>query len=500
MATATGIWEYIKECAQLLQWMYFKPYTLRKYLSELHSDLNINSDVFRYRNEFETNPRLKRYADQTLWLTAIVPILITAIVALIYVGVTHTEFRFSTSGFFLLGWIVGIWLIKRDAGKCPDQVTTLVNFAILICIVGAIVLLISIGNDLKPDLMVVLGSSLKFLSPFLPATKTMLAIRSFTVGVTGGVVVGLAFSIVGGVAVSVAFAIAGGVAFGDAGGATVSIIFGAVFGVVFGVAVSTLSGIAVVISGCVTSGVIFGVLVSVLIGFARGLADGFTGVSTGLFAFILGVLRIYFWLPEFLWTIFLNFTVAPQFTAASLRKLPPYLDQLIYLPLPFIDNLIIEAHRENPIAARSTIDYLITSTNQQKAAARAQQGIALETLGLCQTPGDIAAIASQLDWIPANDNPIFGPTFPKFLSISQSVQAAYDSTTAYRKLELIESPIRQLETSVKASPYKTPPNSPPSTARSPIDGKPSLPKAASPSPPPPKQNPKSPIPTSPETH
>ena len=68
MATATGIWEYIKECAQLLQWIYFKPYTLRKYLNELHPGLDVNSNVFQYRDEFETNPELKRYADRTWWL------------------------------------------------------------------------------------------------------------------------------------------------------------------------------------------------------------------------------------------------------------------------------------------------------------------------------------------------------------------------------------------------------------------------------------------------
>jgi len=76
----------------------------------------------------------------------------------------------------------------------------------------------------------------------------------------------------------------------------------------------------------------------------------------------------------------------------SPRYLPPRFDQLIVLPLPFIGELIVEAYRENPSAARETIDYLITSTNQQNVAAQAMAGIAVDNLNRCQKLGDIVDI------------------------------------------------------------------------------------------------------------
>jgi hypothetical protein len=45
--------------------------------------------------------------------------------------------------------------------------------------------------------------------------------------------------------------------------------------------------------------------------------------------------------------------------ARALHYLPPRFDELIILPLPFMGELIVEAYRENPSAARETIDYLI---------------------------------------------------------------------------------------------------------------------------------------------
>lgn len=63
--------------------------------------------------------------------------------------------------------------------------------------------------------------------------------------------------------------------------------------------------------------------------------------------------------------------ILPLRPADRRRFLPPQFDQLIILPLPFLPSLIVEAHWENQAAARQTINYLITSTNQQKTAAKA---------------------------------------------------------------------------------------------------------------------------------
>lgn len=203
----------------------------------------------------------------------------------------------------------------------------------------------------------------------------------------------------------------------------------------------------------VVAGVALGVAVGGAVGVAAGVAAGVAfkgalgvagGVAGGV-AFILGVLRVYFWLPEVLWLILLNYTVDQKRAAQILPWLPPYFDQVSYLPLPFISTLIVKAHRENPLAARRTLDYLINFTNQQPAATRAMLGIALETLDRCRSVTDIAASGSQLDWLPQNE-PTFGSAFPQLLSISQSVHAVYQATSPYRKLELLEQPLGQLQT------------------------------------------------------
>lgn len=177
---------------------------------------------------------------------------------------------------------------------------------------------------------------------------------------------------------------------------------------------------------------------------AGGVAFGVAvGVAGGV-AWIFGVLRVYFWLPELLWilTLFLLFSNGKRVNC--LRYLPPRFDELIILPLPFMDVMIVEAYRQNPIAARETINYLITSTNQQKVAAQAISGIAVDILNRCRRLSDIVEIANQLAWIPSPPPKELGAVLPQFFDISQNVRASEEATSPYRKYELLNIPIKAL--------------------------------------------------------
>ena len=167
------------------------------------------------------------------------------------------------------------------------------------------------------------------------------------------------------------------------------------------------------------------------------------GVAVGV-ALILGVLRVYFWLPELLWMLLIFLFARQGKVARYLSYLPPHFDELIYLPLPFIDTLIAESYRENQAAARQTIEYLTTSTNQQKVAAQAMAGIAIDSLNRCQTLSNIIAISDQLAWIPSPPPKQLGTMLPQFLEISQSVRASETATSAYRQTELLTVPITSL--------------------------------------------------------
>ncbi|MEO0969241.1 MAG: AAA family ATPase [Cyanobacteria bacterium J06639_18] len=184
------------------------------------------------------------------------------------------------------------------------------------------------------------------------------------------------------------------------------------------------------------SGVVSGVVPGVVLGVVPGVVSGV--------AFIFGVIRIYFWLPELLWVGWLFLFTPQRRFASKLRYLPHYFDQLIHLPLPFIDTMLIKAYREDPDATRETITYLTNSTNQQKVTARAIVDIALDTLASCRTFRDVITISEELAWISSPSPPEIGQVLPQFIDISRSVQSADMATSVYRKGELLKNPIDSL--------------------------------------------------------
>lgn len=255
-----------------------------------------------------------------------------------------------------------------------------------------------------------------------------------------GVAFGMTFGVVflgvvyNNIALSVAFGVAFGITFG-VGIDAANMVFSLVFGVTIGMAVG-MTGIVAFRVASVAIGVAFSVAVGVTVNVAGGVAVGV--------AWIFGVLRVYFWLPELLWILTL-FLLSPNGKRVNcLRYLPPRFDELIILPLPFINVMIVEAYRKNPIAALETINYLITSTNQQKVAVQAIYGIAVDTLNRCQRLSDIVEIANQLAWIPSPALKELDTVLPQFLDISQNVRASEEATSPYRKYELLNIPINAL--------------------------------------------------------
>ena len=406
---------YVAECTQLLYQTYFQPYTLRQKLRNIHPDLDITTNPFGLKAEFADNPALERYAQQSWWLIALTPIAAVLIFAPFYSLWATEPFDLGRSGLFLLGWWAGLWLARGDSGVWSDRFTK------LIYLVSGLIILLSVGSSLAPDLMATI------LKPLAPVITSLPSIR-FLIPVAYGVALG----VVSGVAFGVAFGVVSGVAFGVANGVVLGVALGVVSGVAFGVAFGVALGVALGVVSGVASGVAFGVASGVVLGVASGVA------------WILGALRVYFWLPELLWLILLNFVVDKRHIARCLRWLPPYFDQLIYLPLPFMSEMIVEAYQQNPSAARDTIEYFTNSTNQQPVAARAMLGIAVDTLDRCRTAGDIAASGSLLNWIPLEDAAV-GSVFPEMIAISQSVNAAYQGTTPYRRLELLQKPLDDLQ-------------------------------------------------------
>lgn len=362
---ASGFWNYVAECVRLLYWIYFKPFSFKRWLHKINPKLRLIAFPFDKPAEFHTNPRLRRYAEQVWWLNTVVPMVAVLLVTPVYSLFSGESFNWFRSFLFLLGWLIGR-IITPDCNR-----NRLVIFIFFVAIL-TIFLAVRFSSDVTRGV-------------------------AFGVAATGMLFgLWLIYPVKLGVAGSVAFDVAFGVVFSMAFGAALGIVFGVPFGVAFGT------------------------------------------------AWILGVLRVYFWLPEFLWilTLFLLFPNGKRVNC--LRYLPPRFDELIILPLPFMDVMIVEAYRKNPRAALETINYLITFTNQQKVAVQSISGIAVDIFNRCQRLSDIVEIANQLAWIPSPPPKELGTMLPQFLDISQNVRASEEATSPYRKYELLNIPINAL--------------------------------------------------------
>ncbi|MEQ9369048.1 MAG: ATP-binding protein [Coleofasciculus chthonoplastes F3-SA18-01] len=409
---------YCLDCLQILYWAYLKPFTFERWLGEIHPELTPRSNPFLMQAEFRRYPRLRRYADQVWWLTVLVPLLIALFVAPIYSFSAGEPFYWQRSSLFLVGWLMGLVVARGGNEGLGEWFTRFFWISVGINLAGNVL------SRLAPEMM----EALPILNLFLSNWFQLVLLEGVVVR---GMVRGVAFNVAGCVAFSVAFGVALSVALNVAVGVTV--------GVTVGVAGSVAGNVIVLF------GVYFGVCFSVLFGVYFGVAVGVAvGVAFGV-AWILGVLRVYFWIPEFLWMVGIGFLSRQGDEAQFLRYLPPRFDELIILPLPFMAELIIAAYRDNPAASRQTIDYLIHSTNQQNVAALAMTGIAVDSLSHCHTTGDIISISDQLAWIPSPPPAKLSRILPQFLEISQSVRASYNATSSYRQFELLQSPITALE-------------------------------------------------------
>ncbi|NJN61454.1 MAG: AAA family ATPase, partial [Coleofasciculaceae cyanobacterium RL_1_1] len=138
---------YVLECLQILYGAFFKPFSLQHQLRTIHPELSPWSSPFELRSEFATNPRLKRYANQAWLLSAIAPLLITAIVAPLYTLFARETFDWVDPGLFFLGWWIGLLFARGDNQSLSIWADrSLYGFT-------AIVLLFALSRNFAPELI-----------------------------------------------------------------------------------------------------------------------------------------------------------------------------------------------------------------------------------------------------------------------------------------------------------------------------------------------------------
>lgn len=421
------VYEYIREYLQLVYWFYFKQYTLRRWLKDIHPELDINTNPFFLGNEFTQNTWLQQYANRMCRTNTLIVFLFLLVIPSIASSFDYISFNWIKSGLTCIIYLVNIWLIQIRLVKQIYISKVLVGAGSCILIIS--ILLFNSQFDLTSIGLVacILNGLIisifcnTFCNIFIPCLMTILYLSNFLFFALGNTLTSITISIVP-IAIFLERCIA--IQFNSKRS-----IFIAPISIVASIVVTILIGIS-----------------------AKANTINIIVLFIGV-AFMFAMLRVYFWIPELIWMLGLQFFSNHNDKSYLLCRLPPYFDQLIILPLPFMAKIIIKSYRQNPVAARSSIDYFITSTNQQAVAKKAMFGIGIETLNQCRYVSDIIGSQIQLDWLPT-DEKTFGKVLPRLLEISHDIDIAYQATTAYNKLELVDrsiSDLQKLQTSLSTA-------------------------------------------------
>ncbi|MCI5139435.1 MAG: hypothetical protein D3922_13720, partial [Candidatus Electrothrix sp. AR1] len=311
-------------------------------------------------------------------------------------------FRWWVSMNFFIGWIIGMLLIRAVKNKIGET-------SVLLLFVAAMALGMA---------------SLSLLSSDNPIYEAM---GWVSIGIWGGV----SLNVFSSTYLVLIFGIVGGIAFSVPLEWPINIPLIVLIYAILSIASSTeYNGIKERLIGMA-----IGTVIGIVIGVKSGIE---TAVAISI-SYALGMLRFYFWLPELLCMFLL--ALWPGRASAKLSWLPSQFDQVIVLPLPFLPGLIAAAYWENQAAARQTINYLIFSTEQQKAARRAMFLIAAEECERCRTIREIASLREQLSWLSEEPS----PGLSSCLAISQEVAAAQEASSPYREARQLGKVIQRFE-------------------------------------------------------
>jgi hypothetical protein len=327
---------YIGECLRLLYWTYFKPYTFKYWLQDIHPDLRPRDNPFSKKAEFDNNPRLHRYAGQIWWINIVVPIVVT-LLFISFNFLTKNQLIYKLNWFsfslFLLCFLIGLILARGN-----NKIGWISLY--FLTIISIIALKFNPDNIIRLAIMIVTG----FVHGFSGGSSYPLAVTlSFSSILSIVYMLPQSYTIIDEPSLNLNI------------GLFIGILLGfnyRIFFINYNLALELLLAIAVLF--------IIGLLVNFV--FAIGIAIGY----------IISILKVYFWLIE-IWWMFIQFLISyfnPHNIDVYLRYTPPFFDEIIILPLPFMDEMIFKTYKTHPQVAEATLDYLIPYTNQQKLASR----------------------------------------------------------------------------------------------------------------------------------
>jgi hypothetical protein len=248
-----------------------------------------------------------------------------------------------------------------------------------------------------------------------------------TAGVVGGMVGGMAFGVTFGVAFSVAFGLAGGLAGGVAFGVASEMVWNVAGGVAGGVAFGVAFG---VVRGAVW-GVVWGVVWSVASGVA-GVVIG-DGVAFGMalsVSCIAGYFRVFLYIFEAPWLWLLS-----RRSGGDIRFSPVTWDEIIWLPLPGLDQQLVNLGRNNRQKGVEAIAEVASSFRQGWAAKNAVLTLMVDDVEAANKIEGIAGMSGSLSWLPQDTRDEMKSLLLGLDEISRHARAAVESETPYNRQE-----------------------------------------------------------------
>lgn len=408
------------QCARLLYWSLFKPFTYADHLREIHPDLKplTNPDWLASANGH--NAALRQFRRQATATVAIAPILLTVAAGLV-ITLAGFPVDWVNSTVFPVAFAVGVFARNRLGRSNENLARDRQLWS------GLVLMLLSAQ---------LFGAQSIILKGFVTGAVTLYGPAAMAALPTVAIIVRSILLVVGGMGAGVALGAAFGVAFGVAVGVVVSVSVGSVDGIVDGVVIGVAGGVAGGVAAGVAGGVVAGVAVGVAFSVAGGVA---LGVST-----IAGALRLFSWPFEAVWMLLLRLLAGGGRAGDTLHWLPIYYDEFIVLPLPFLGRFVADAYRTNQAGARQAIDYLTTHSRQQAAARYAQRAIAVDAMRRCAHTGDIAHIADELGWVAPFAAQQADAHLPALLDVSRNVRAAGSATTPFRRAAALQTQLDEL--------------------------------------------------------
>jgi AAA+ ATPase superfamily predicted ATPase len=422
------------QCARLLYWAFFKPFTYTDYLRAIHPDLQPTTNPDWLAAASPDNAALAEFRRQAAATVAVAPLLIIGVVGL---GINLAGFTFDwpVAIVITMGFAAGS-LLRNRLGPSDDIILRERQLWIGVGIF-LLAYLLSLRRGLALDWLTATAVDqlgLPTAAALLPVLRPVLAaVMRLGLLFVEGVALGMALGVAIGVTLSVALGMAASGAGGGAVDGALGVAGGVASGAVLGVALSVAMGVG---AGLGAAAVV-GVAVSLMGNAAGGLAVG-VGIAAG-------ALRLVFWPFEVLWLLLLRFLAGASGAGGALHWLPTYYDEFIVLPLPLLGRFLAAAYRTNQAGARQAIDYLTTHSHQQAAARYAQRAIAIDAMRRCAHTDDIAHIADELGWIAPAAAQQADARLSGLLDVSRNVRAANVASTAFRRRAALQAQLDELD-------------------------------------------------------